>query len=410
MSIQRLILLDDDSAYLNILSGFAELLEIDFEGHCHYDSVDVNSLKETDILLLDIFMPDKDALDIMLELSNTEFKAQLAVISGADEEVLESIKATASRLNIHFVGALSKPLKLEALRELLISANLISFPASEHTSPTNSDSINALLKKSSLNTWFQNGWVYPVFQPQYSVESGNIVGIECLTRVNHPELGRISPVQFISSLERDEGINSYTIKFIESALEQITDELLLNPTLTCSFNISAQNLDKQFADELVDVFKRFQVPPEQITLEITESIAIKMSAEALYAISRLKIFGLKLAIDDFGTGYSSISQLVDLPFNEIKIDRSFVSQLSQNEKAKAIVTATFNLATSLDFNLVVEGVETEEQLAYLKQRGKCVIQGFYFCKPLQIGEFRNTLRVDNESRDLMPDVKICHSE
>lgn len=385
MSINRLIVLDDDPGYIDILSGFADALGLDFEGHTSYASFCISNMSNEDLCLIDIYMPDKDALDVILELAENSFSSSLAVMSGADEEIISSVEATVKKLDITFAGSLSKPIKLSKLSQLIDMANVCpnkTRVSLEKVKP----SLESSLKAADLAIWFKNEYVYPVFQPQFSSINSVLTGLECLTRINHPELGNVSPFEFISVLEKCHLIDDYTLKLIDKSLEEISHYLMQDKTLTCSFNISAQNLDKDFADSLVQLFKRYQVTPSQITLELTESIAIQMNAEALYAISRLKLFGVKLSIDDFGTGYSSISQLVDLPFDEIKIDRSFVSQLGQNTKAQAIVCATFNLVSSLSFTLIVEGVETQAQLDFLQEQGNCIVQGFLLSKPLKANE------------------------
>lgn len=389
MQINRLVMLDDDQEYLKLFAEFAQVLNVKFEGYNDFEQIPLDTLTPNDLLLLDVFMPEKDALDIIFELANINFNSSIAVASGADSDVLCSIKTTAQKFNIPFAGTLQKPVKLEAIATLLNSVKRPELVIDNNPKAADERRLVQAVEKLDFSSWFDKGYLYPVFQPQFNSANDELVGIECLTRLCHPEFSQVTPFEFISALERCDKINIYTIEFIKFSLSLVMPYMRNYPKLTCSFNISAHNLDKDFADNLVTLFTEYRLPAEQITLEITESIAIKMSAEALYAISRLKLFGAKLAIDDFGTGYSSISQLVDLPFDEIKLDRSFVCQLTTNPKAIAIVNATFNLASSLKFNLVVEGVENQEQLHLLKNKGECVIQGYILSKPLLAKELIN---------------------
>lgn len=391
MNIQRLVVLDDNQEYIALFAGFADLLNLKFDGFTEHSKINFSELKETDLLILDIYMPEKDALDIILDLSNLEFKSNLALMSGTDQDTINSVQSTINLLKISFCGALSKPIRFNALRDLIAKADSQLQQQSRIQNTKMPVDLTLLSHENNIKQWFSNKYVYPVFQPQYDSDSEKITGIECLTRVNLPNIGAISPFDFIAAVEQNNRIDEYTLYFIDNALTSIHSLLLHNPHLSCSFNISAQNLDKAFADKLVNLFQNYTVLPKQITLEITESNAIKMTSEALYAISRLKLFGVKLAIDDFGTGYSSISQLVDLPFDEIKIDRSFVCQLADNKKAQAIISATFNLATSLHFNLIVEGVETQEQLDFLRDKGNCMIQGYLLSKPLSTDDLQSLI-------------------
>jgi len=173
---------------------------------------------------------------------------------------------------------------------------------------------------------------------------------------------------------------------LDCALHKLSQLLINNSNLSCSFNVSALSLTEQFADSFRLKITQHNIPPKQVIIELTESSAVNMNKEALYAISRLKVSEFPLSIDDFGTGYSSIRQLVDLPFDELKIDRSFIVDVKENIKSQAILNATIGLAKSLNYRLVVEGVETQEQVDLLTQYDVDVAQGYFYFRPMPIDE------------------------
>jgi EAL domain-containing protein (putative c-di-GMP-specific phosphodiesterase class I) len=246
------------------------------------------------------------------------------------------------------------------------------------------EKFSELFDKRSLASWFVNGHIYPVFQPQIDSSNDRVVGFECLTRISHPDIGSIAPDQFIRLVESAGLIDEYTLRFIQRCVEELKDILNEHKELTCSFNISALSLSSPFVDVLIRLLDNYQIEPCQITFELTESSAISVSKDALYAISRLKVSGYSFAIDDFGTGYSSIRQLVELPFNELKIDRSFITNIESDKTLQAIVEVMIKLAQSLDYKLIIEGIETSNQLAYITQNGRFIIQGFVYSRPIKL--------------------------
>ncbi|NVK24638.1 MAG: EAL domain-containing response regulator [Gammaproteobacteria bacterium] len=384
MLIQRLIAIDDDLLYLNLLKEFARLFNLDYDGYSNSSSLPFNSLKPTDLVLVDIYMPNDDGLDVLMALEKSNFSGYVAVMSGASEDIISSVTGLVDSLGINLLGKLQKPIKIADFQHLVTSV-----PEPSRTfgmTAESAESFSKVFNKKSLPEWFKHEYIYPVFQPQVSSKSISPRAIECLTRVAHPVVGHLTPAIFIRLVESAGLIDEYTLRFIQKSLEILSPLLKSSPNLSCSFNISAMSLDIDFAEKLVLLVKHSNVSAKQVTLEITESSAVKMSKEGLYAISRLKVSGFSLAIDDFGTGFSSIRQLIELPFDELKIDRSFINEIEKNKSSQAIVNLTIDLAKSLGCKLVIEGVETKPQLELLQKKGDFIIQGYYFSKPLKYQE------------------------
>lgn len=382
MQINRIIVIDDDPLYLVMLEEFANLFGINFLGTNDISSIDITELGSHDFILVDIYMPKNDGLDVLMKLEQHDFKGFVAVMSGAQEDVVNSVISLVDSMNIQLLGKLNKPIKIADFKSLLTTTPNTKNKAG--MSVLDAEAFTKVFNKKDLSNWFEQGYIYPVFQPQVNPKTQRVEGVEALTRVNHPNMGNIQPSLFINLIESAGVINEFTLLFIENALQKLSKLMKVNRDLSCAFNISALSLSERFVEQLISLIHKFQIPAGSITIELTESSAVTISKEALYAISRLKVSGCSLSIDDFGTGYSSIRQLIELPFNELKVDRSFVMGIDSNETSLAIVNATIGLAKNLNLKIVVEGVETEVQRQLVIDKAEVNIQGYYYSKPLTI--------------------------
>ncbi|MFL6735152.1 MAG: putative bifunctional diguanylate cyclase/phosphodiesterase [Sphingomicrobium sp.] len=233
----------------------------------------------------------------------------------------------------------------------------------------------------------------PFFEPQVDLASGEIIGFEVLARWDHPLSGIISPDTFIPVAEE--------IGLIGALSEQVIREALLqaaswDPSITISVNISPFQLaDSWLAQRIVRMLTETNFPAERLVVEITESSLFTDIELARSIVTSLKNQGIRLALDDFGTGFSSLAHLRSLPFDVIKIDRSFVVNIHSNKESMAIVRAVTTLATALNVPVSVEGIEDEAAHAVVLQLGCEVGQGWYFGKPLpadQAGQLLNVRR------------------
>lgn len=225
-----------------------------------------------------------------------------------------------------------------------------------------------------------------VFQAQIDSLSLRLKGIECLIRWHDDELGWISPAEFIPIAEQIGLINRIGDCVLNEAcktIQQLSEtEIEFNHL---SVNISALEFENKLLPQRVqDAIKRYGIDPQLLELEITESFIVNDIDDTVVQLEAISNMGVGLAIDDFGTGYSSLSQLRKLPFNKLKIDRSFIIDIPNNAEDKAIVMAITELAESLHLEVIIEGVETIEQLSYMQLMNCNTIQGYYFCKPLPL--------------------------
>lgn len=227
------------------------------------------------------------------------------------------------------------------------------------------------------------------YQPKLDIHTNQITGAEALIRWNHPKRGFVSPAEFIPVAEESGAIIPIGRWIIETVLKQLkTWEAEGGPMIPVALNVSAKQLVKsKFWEYVRDALKRFEVDSKWLELEITETAILSNEELASKTIEELSKLGVIMTLDDFGTGYSSLSFLTRFDIRTIKIDKSFITGACSDSKRRTIVTTLISLAHNLDLNVVAEGVETAEQLAFLRAHGCNEVQGYFYSKPVPIREF-----------------------
>ncbi len=224
------------------------------------------------------------------------------------------------------------------------------------------------------------------YQPIVDVQSDVLVGCEALARWNHSTMGRVEPGRFINVAE-DTGLITPLGRFVLERAAQALAGWLRDPRVPANFYVSVNVSPKEFyAGDLVpfvqSVLNRYQLKGSHLRLEITESVVIQHDREAANILLALQAMGVQVCMDDFGTGYSSLSYLHQLPFNVIKVDRSFIQSLAAKKQSREIVRSIVRLARALDMQSIAEGAENEEQLAHAKALGFRWVQGYALYKPM----------------------------
>jgi diguanylate cyclase (GGDEF)-like protein len=220
------------------------------------------------------------------------------------------------------------------------------------------------------------------FQPKIDLLKKTVYGFEALVRWNHPEMGLLMPGQFIPIAEMSSAIHGLTQKVLELSLEEQKSWIDKGYAYSVSVNLSARNLlDEELVPWLEQALKEFGTPPELLELEITESTLMQDPEGSIDQLKEIAKLGIKLSIDDFGTGYSSLSYLKKLPIHTLKIDRSFVMEMIEDDQDQIIVRSTIGLAHNLGLKVVAEGVEDLPSIHILRQMGCDQLQGYYISKP-----------------------------
>jgi diguanylate cyclase (GGDEF)-like protein len=262
-------------------------------------------------------------------------------------------------------------------------------PSQDHHSP------RRLTLAAALPGAMERGELRLAYQPKADLRTGGIVGVEALARWEHPELGEIDPAEFVPIAEQTGLIIALTTAVLEAALERVAAWRALGHELSVAVNLSARSfLDERLADEIPLLLAARGLPPSCLELEITESMLMQDPQRARVTLERLAATGVGLAVDDFGTGYSSLVLLKRLPVDTIKIDRSFVLDMVEDEADEAIVRSTIELAHNLGLRVVAEGVESAEAWMRLAALGCDLAQGFHLAHPLPAGRLLALLEAE----------------
>ena len=248
------------------------------------------------------------------------------------------------------------------------------------------------------------------YQPKIAIASGAITGVEALLRWTHPRHGRISPDQIIPLAEQTGLIRPLTRWVLDTALQQCAEWKNSGIDINVAINLSAYCLqDNSLGDWIKDWFDRHDLATRHLVLEVTESAMMSDPKKAIQVLTRLDAMGIRISIDDFGTGFSSLAYLKQLPIDELKIDKSFVLEMLENDNDAVIVRSTIDLAHNLGLRIVAEGVENQEMLNLLEILRCDYAQGYHISRPIPATEFRTwwssvkTYRLSTNTPERQPD-------
>lgn len=383
---KRLLVIDDEEDICELVSDIAEMT-----GYIATSITDLASterlkeLKDVDVLALDLSMPGIDGIEVIHYMESLPRKPHLILMTGFEHSVLEGARKLASQLKIPVLGTLSKPFNVQDVKALLLR------PVTEQPVIVKQAQKRSQLEfqLSDIEKGLKNKEFIPYFQPQIDLTTGQLHGVEALVRW-HYGCKVVMPDSFLPVIESNQLILPLTLTVIEQTLEQMLRWQQAGlPELQVSVNLSAAYLDQlNLASLMPGLLKKYAVRPENITFEITERIALDgENQSSLDAITRLRLKGFYLSLDDFGTGYSSLAQLNQLPFNEIKIDKSFVLHMLSSPISEAIVKSSISLARQLGVRCVAEGIETREIEEFLVSSGCDIGQGYLYSPSLPGSSF-----------------------
>lgn len=264
------------------------------------------------------------------------------------------------------------------------------------------DTTGRLRLTHDLRNAIHNEELQLFYQPQLDVRSGTIKSVEALARWIHPEHGFIPPDTFIEIAEQTGLIQSLTDWVLRTAIEQCSRWLKMGIHLTVSVNLSARNLhDETLASQVSNLLSYWSIEPAQLCLEITETSMMTDPEHAKILLNDLDNLGVRISIDDFGTGYSSLAYLKQLPVDELKVDKSFVLNMSNDESDASIVRATISLAHDLGLEVVAEGVEDQSAQDVLQKLGCEFIQGYHIARPMPPADLMPILVSHKASNDAL---------
>lgn len=368
-----------------------------------------------DLLLVELASRFKSALreeDTISRLGGDEF---ILLLHNADEyaathvaqKLLQTIERPMMIENHQLsvtasIGIALYPNDGEDLETLLRNADVAMYKVKQenrngyrfYTAKMQTQSARNLLLVNALRQAIQLNQLEVYYQPQINVCDNRIVGVEALLRWHHPEMGMVSPAEFIPLAEVSGLILSIGEWVLRQSVRQAKSWLLTGfKPMIMAVNLSVvQFRDPGLPDLVTRILEEEGLAPEYLELELTEGVALEDPQGAIAFMDALHERGVRMSIDDFGTGYSSLSHLKKFKVYKLKIDQSFVRDISTDEEDKAIVIAIINLARSLGLKTIAEGVETAGQLAFLQQQQCDEVQGYLFSKPLPVDDLESLLR------------------
>ncbi|CAH9050466.1 Protein-glutamate methylesterase/protein-glutamine glutaminase [Pseudoalteromonas holothuriae] len=341
--------------------------------------------EQTDLIFLDLNMPDMDGIEVLRHLSDLNISASIVLLSGEDNTIIKMAKNLAQLRNLNVITGLDKPITAAQIKQLMESLFSIA-----HSQAPNLSSHSFEIEE--LKSAVENKQMCLYLQPKVALKNEEIIGAEFLVRWDHPEFGILSPYYFLDIIEQSDLVHDFSIVIVNEAFAFIEQHFKLVQSLTFNINLSVKNLeDLQLPERLADLAKSYRVPPSMIVFEVTESLLIENLAQSLDVLLRLRLKGFSLAIDDFGTGYSSIKQLSQIPFCELKLDRCFIHDCAIDKDKQAIIEATVSLAQKLNLKVVAEGIEQQQDLTFLDNYQIDYGQGYLFALPLEKIHFLKTI-------------------
>lgn len=380
INVGRVLIIDDDPLMLQAIE--LQLSRLGVRDAVTCESASEALMKVFDphqdaftLVICDLQMPVMDGVEFVRRLADGGFAGGLMLLSGEDARTLQAATLLAKTYHLNFLGSLSKPVPLDRLRQALegFEPSIAKAIAPDHKSYT----------PEQLAQGIDLGQMVIYYQPKVSVQDGTLFGLEAMVRWEHPQDGLISPDHFITLAEDNDLIDRLTQEVLEQSVRQIAQWRQHGLVVKVSVNVSMDNLHAlDFPEMLAKILQRNAVDPRQLVLEITESRLMHNPNKVLDIVTRLRLKRIGLALDDFGTGHSSLAQLRDMPFDELKLDRSFVHDAVGDTVRAAILHGSIQMARQLQMDWVAEGVEDRADWRYLRQFGGGYAQGYFVSKPM----------------------------
>jgi EAL domain-containing protein (putative c-di-GMP-specific phosphodiesterase class I)/CheY-like chemotaxis protein len=377
----KILLVDDDPVTLKVLSiQLRNLGSGQVEVVCRTGGRAALDVLEQDqdigLVFCDLQMPEMDGVEFVRHLVRLEYAGGLVLVSGESSRTRQAVEQLAHAHGLRIVGTLGKPVATESLRRVLNAAVTAGRPPD----PVRSTPSYA---PDDLELAIRQGQLRNHYQPKVDLATGKVVGLEALVRWQHPRDGLVMPDHFVPMSEQHGLVGALGVEVVREALRDLRRWLDAGHELDLAVNVPLGDVSSlDYPDVLVEQARVAGVPLHHLILEITESRLMDNPQVQLDVLTRLRLKQVKLSIDDFGTGYSSLAQLRDLPFDEMKIDRSFVHRASRTPSLRVMLESSIGMARELGLRTVAEGVEEREDWDLLRLAGCDMVQGYFVARPM----------------------------
>lgn len=380
----RVLIIDDDDFTVDVAEMLLRQLGVTRVDRANDGSVGLLTLSAAsdpfDVVLCDLQMDGMDGIEVLRHLGEAGDAPALIFLSGSDERMLASVSALGRKHGLTVLGALRKPLSAEALRQALL---LLEQPAVRGGERARMPVTAAPLTADEIRAGLAQDAVQVHLLPKVTLSESGPVGLECLLRWRDPVHGLLPPAAVIPVAEQHGLIHAITEQVFRRAITLLADLQREAHDVTISVNLSILDLKRLDLPELLVMLARETgVAPHRITLEIAEHPALLEVSVEQDVITRLALRGFALSIDDFGTGYASLQSLRNLPVQELKVDRAFVTGASHKPISRAILQSSVALGHQLGLRVVAEGVETPDDVALVRQIGCDAMQGDAIASPM----------------------------
>jgi EAL domain-containing protein (putative c-di-GMP-specific phosphodiesterase class I)/FixJ family two-component response regulator len=379
----KILILDDDPFVLKLLPiqlralglkqrGYVELVSCD-RGQAAVEVLQREG-QRIHLIFCDLQMPEMDGIEFVRHLVRLDYRGGLVLFSGEDQRILQAAEQLARAHGLRVLGALHKPVPPSELRRML-DETLAGIPdAGAATASYEPDALRRALAAGELENHYQ---------PKVDLATGAVVGMEALARWRHPDDGLVLPARFIPVAERAGLAGELARVVLSAALRDTARWHAAGHVWDVSVNVSLGSLSSlDFPDLVARLAEEAGVPARHLVLEVTESQMMTDRQSQLDILTRLRLKRVRLSIDDFGTGYSFMTQLRDLPVDELKVDRSFVHGAAREPQLRAMLEASLGLARQLGITAVAEGVEERADWDLLRAAGCDLAQGFLIARPM----------------------------
>lgn len=377
-----LVVEDDDfqrSMHVLLLKnmGLQRIYEA-IDGNCALEIIKKQS-SQVDIIICDLLMPRMDGMELIRHIGDAKSKIAVIIASGLTRRLINSVEIMARDYGVNMLGLIEKPVTIEKLTPLL--EKFISIQTTLKLVKKQPSGL-AFTHQEILDGLKRNEFE-PFFQPKVDMHTRKLIGFEALARWRHPKKGIITPKAFIEQMETGGLIDELTWFMLENSVRYCRKWCTEGLDITVSINLSINSLlEPDLAKRIIALVSNYNVDPCHIILEVTESTIATHSGSILENLSRLCLHGFGLSIDDFGTGYSSLQQLMRIPYNELKIDQSFITNAVLQELTRVIVASSLDMAKKLTITSVAEGIESQEDWNHLSMLGCDLAQGYFISKPM----------------------------